>query len=123
MPFSHFLLLPTPTFAPPPADISINFQANLQIHASARQPKGDSWSWIGAIPLSGAGAPVVTVANSRTVRLATGATFPFPGGSAPLQPESILPVDFNYDFKMDLVLAGERAFVSCARRAQPLLQM
>jgi hypothetical protein len=52
---------------------------------------------------------VVAVANSHTVRLATGAAFPFPGGSvdAPLQPESILPVDFNYDFKMDLVLAGE----------------
>ena len=50
---------------------------------------------------------MIAVANSRTVRLATGAAFPFPGGSAPLQPESILPVDFNYDFKMDLVLAGE----------------
>ena len=25
----------------------------------------------------------------------------------PLAPESILPVDFNYDFKMDFVLAGE----------------
>ncbi len=25
LPFSHFLLLPTPTFAPPPADVSINF--------------------------------------------------------------------------------------------------
>ncbi len=102
LPFSHFLLLPTPTFAPPPADVSINFQT------TPWAVDGGSWSWIGAIPLSGAGAPVVTVANSRTVKLATGAEFPFPGGAAPLQPESILPVDFNYDFKMDLVLAGEK---------------
>ncbi len=64
-------------------------------------------TWVGALSLSGAGAPVITVANSHSVKLATGAEFPFPGGSAPLQPESILPVDFNYDFKTDLVLAGE----------------
>ena len=52
---------------------------------------------------------MITVANSHSVRLATGAAFPFPGGSANevLKPESILPVDFNYDFKTDLVLAGE----------------
>ena len=34
-------------------------------------------------------------------------SFPRRISSAPLEPESILPVDFNYDFKMDLVLAGE----------------
>jgi hypothetical protein len=103
-PFTRFLLLPTPTFTPPPADTAINFQVTdlPSLH-------GDPWSWIGAVSLSGEGAPVVTVANSHNVRLATGAAFPFPGGhgDAALQPESILPVDFNYDFKMDLVLAGE----------------
>ncbi len=107
-PFNHFLLLPSPTFSPAPADTAINFQvAPATNPGSDQEAEGNSWSWIGAISLSGAGFPVVAVANSRTVRLATGATFPFPGGSAPLQPESILPVDFNYDFKMDLVLAGE----------------
>src|SRR4029078_653363 len=42
------------------------------------------------------------------VRLCRGATMPFPGGSAavPPQPEGVLQVDFNYDFKTDLVLAG-----------------
>ena len=106
-PFTHFLLLPTPSFDPPPADTSINFHtAAIPNLASA---EGKSWDWIDAISLNGAGAPVIAVANSQSVRLATGATFPFPGGSggAALQPESILPVDFNYDFKMDLVLAGE----------------
>src|ERR1700677_130928 len=105
-PFTRFLLLPSPTFAPPPADTAIRFQSG-----SAQQGEGyaQSYSWIGAISLTGAGAPVITVANSHTVRLASGATFPFPGGSAngALEPESILPVDFNYDFKTDLVLAGE----------------
>ena len=106
-PFAHFLLLPSPTFAPPPADTAINFQA-AAVTGLSSTPE-DSWSWICAISLTGAGAPVIAVANSHSVRLATGAAFPFPGGSgnAALQPESVLPVDFNYDFKMDLVLAGE----------------
>jgi Tfp pilus assembly protein PilF len=105
-PFRHFLLLSTPTFAPAPADMAIRFSpAGV---AGLTSAEGISWDWIGAISLSGAGAPVIAVANSHSVRLATGAAFPFPGGSAnaALQPESILPVDFNYDFKMDLVLAG-----------------
>jgi hypothetical protein len=42
------------------------------------------------------------------VRLSTGATFPFPGGPAGVAPlpDGILPIDFNYDFNNDLVLAG-----------------
>ncbi len=74
----------------------------------APRKKLEGYSWIGAISLTGEGAPVIAVANSHGVRLATGAAFPFPGGSAneALEPESILPVDFNYDFKTDLVLAG-----------------
>ena len=41
------------------------------------------------------------------MRLSSGATIPFPGGaSVPPLPEGIIPVDFNYDFKTDLVLAG-----------------
>ena len=106
-PFTHFLLLPTPSFAPPPADTTINFRTTPITNLASTE--GSSWDWIEAISLNGTGAPVIAVANSQSVRLATGATFPFPGGSggAALQPESILPVDFNYDFKVDLVLAGE----------------
>jgi tetratricopeptide (TPR) repeat protein len=100
-PFTHFLLLPSPTFAPPPADTAIRFQPGP---AQA----GEGYTWIAAISLTGEGSPVIAVANSNSVKLATGAAFPFPGGSANevLNPESILPVDFNYDFKTDLVLAG-----------------
>ncbi len=48
------------------------------------------------------------MANGREVRLSTGATFPFPGGAAAVAPasEGIVPLDFNYDFKTDLALAG-----------------
>jgi len=106
VPFSHFLLLPSPSFAPPPADTAIHFPTTAVTNPGP-PAEADAYSWIGAIPLTGAGAPVIGVANSHTVRLATGAVFPFPGVSAPLLPESILLVDFNYDFKTDLVLAGE----------------
>jgi Tfp pilus assembly protein PilF len=103
-PFRRFLLLPTPTFTPSPADTALHFQVG-----DANFAQGQAWSWIGAVSLGGAGAPVVTVANNHQVRLATGAAFAFPGGAgdAALPPEAVLPVDFNYDFKMDLVLAGE----------------
>ena len=65
---------------------------------------------IGLAPfaLGGTGAPVVATANGREVHLTSGASFPFPGGpsSAPPLPDGILPIDFSYDFKTDLVLAG-----------------
>jgi Tfp pilus assembly protein PilF len=106
-PFTRFLLLSSPTFTPPPADTATTFQP-ASITGLAPEA-GNPWTWIRAISLSGAGAPAIAVANSHSVKLSTGAELPFPGGSAnaPLQPESILPVDFNYDFKTDLVFAGE----------------
>jgi Tfp pilus assembly protein PilF len=106
-PFTRFLVLSSPTFTPPPADTATTFQPGSMTGLAPEA--GNPWTWIGAVSLSGAGAPAIAVANSRSVKLSTGAELPFPGASAnaPLQPESILPVDFNYDFKTDLVLAGE----------------
>ncbi|HEX4022043.1 MAG TPA: FG-GAP-like repeat-containing protein [Acidobacteriaceae bacterium] len=102
-PFTHFLRLPSPVFAPAPPDMDMIFQP-----APLPNPGHTRWNWIGAISLSGAGPATVVEANGSQVHLATGATFPFPGGAshtAPL-PEGVLPIDFNYDFKTDLVLAG-----------------
>ena len=107
VPFTRFLLLPRQHLPRHrPTSRSAFSLRRSPIQELRKKPK---LFWIGAISLTGAGAPVITVANSHTVKLASGAAFPFPGGSAnePLEPESILPVDFNYDFKMDLVLAGE----------------
>ena len=100
-PFTHFLKLETPEFKSAPADTSITFKPE----PVAGAVQGD---WIGAISLSGTGAPVIATASGREVRLTTGASFPFPGGPSNTPPESsgILPIDFNYDFKTDLVLAG-----------------
>ncbi|HKY28630.1 MAG TPA: FG-GAP-like repeat-containing protein, partial [Pyrinomonadaceae bacterium] len=101
-PFEHFLKLESPQFAPAAPDTSIKF---------VQQPVANlSGKWQGATTFStGAeGPPAVLVANGREVHLSSGATFPFPGGpsaATPLQ-DSFLPIDYNYDFKTDLMLTG-----------------
>jgi tetratricopeptide (TPR) repeat protein len=102
-PFAHLLRLQSPPGQPAPPDSALRFE-----NQPIANPSSEKWDWIGAVSLSGEGMPAVVLANARTVRLFTGASFPFPGGAsntAP-SPESILPIDFNYDFKTDLVLAG-----------------
>jgi len=103
VPFTHFLKLEAPVFQVAAPDTGITFKPEpLNLTA-------DKTDWIGAIYLSGQGAPVIATANAREVRLASGPSFPFPAGATNTPPtvNSILPVDFSYDFKTDLVLAGD----------------
>jgi hypothetical protein len=101
-PFVQFVRLPSAVVKPAPPDSAIRFDA------SPIAVDGGRWNWIGALQLASDGAPVVAVANAGMVRLANGATLAFPGGSAhdAPSPESVLQVDFDYDFRTDLVLAG-----------------
>ena len=100
VPFTHFLRLESPVFTTAAPDMSIQFKPEP---LKAATGKAD---WVGAISLSGEGAPVSATANAHEVKLASGATLPFPGKDTPPATAGILPVDFNYDFKTDLVLAG-----------------
>jgi len=102
-PFTHLLRLASPPGKPAPPDTALHFE-----NRPLANPSGERWDWIGAVSLNGDGAPTVVTANTREVRLSAGASFPFPGGASgtPPSPESVLPIDFNYDFKTDLVLAG-----------------
>ena len=101
-PFVQFVRLPSPLVKPAPPDTAIRF--DLSPIAVDRGP----WNWIGALQLASDGGPVVAVANGHEVRLDNGAKLEFPGGAghAAPSPEGILQVDFDYDFKTDLVLAG-----------------
>lgn len=101
-PFTHFLKMESPTFATAPADTEISFSSELVPNAPAGK-----WSWIGAISLNGEGTPVIVLANEKELRIAD-ASYPFPAGPAgvPPGPEGVVGLDFNYDFKTDLVLAG-----------------
>ncbi|MDT5060624.1 MAG: hypothetical protein QOH63_1083 [Acidobacteriota bacterium] len=102
-PFTGFLRLENPVFTPAPPDESLTFNAEpIPEFQTAK------WNWVGAISLDSESTPVIAAANGHEVRLANGATLPFPGGtkSTSPMPHGILAVDFNYDFKTDLVLAG-----------------
>ncbi len=106
-PFAQFLRLPSPPSTPAAADTAIAF--NPQPVPKIGSEKGsERWNWIGSMSLTGEGAPTVLVANAHLVRLSSGATMPFPSGRSAVAPtpEGILPIDFNYDFKTDLVLTG-----------------
>ena len=93
----------SPVFTTAPADTTLKFKPEPVAALDSGQ-----WSWIGAISLSGEGAPVLRRRAPREVRLASGATLPFPAASQTTRSATAsLPVDFNYDFKTDLVLAGE----------------
>jgi tetratricopeptide (TPR) repeat protein len=102
-PFTHFVKLETPSFLPAAADQSLAFKPE-----PVKDIQGKDWTAITAFALGTTGAPVVAVANSREVKLSTGASFSFPGGTEATVPtaDSLLPIDFTYDFKTDLVLAG-----------------
>ncbi len=103
-PFTHFLKLESPTFTPAAPDTSLKF---------TQQPvsniKVGRWDWAAVFAAGAEGGPIIAVGSAQEVLLNTGATFPFPGGSAATAPvpKAILPIDYNYDFKTDLVLAGK----------------
>src|SRR5450432_691448 len=103
----------SPMFTPAAPDVSLTFEPGPVKNGpladdAATKSGGARWSWIGAVSLSGEGVPATAIANGREVRLDTGAKLTFPGGAAneAPQPDGILAIDFNYDFKTDLVLAG-----------------
>ncbi len=102
-PFTHFVKLETPVFTPAAADQQLTFKPE-----PVSEFAGSEWSWIGGVSLGMTGAPTVAVANVKEVRVGSAAPFPFPGGgSTQLSPSAILAIDFTYDFKTDLVLAGD----------------
>jgi Tfp pilus assembly protein PilF len=105
-PFTRFLKLPSPSPSPAPMDEGLAFTLEpLPEFASGK------WSWVGAISLDGEGAPALVAANASQVRV-KGATLNFPGGASATPPsvDGVLPLDYDYDFKTDLALAGAGGF-------------
>ncbi|HKP82984.1 MAG TPA: FG-GAP-like repeat-containing protein [Pyrinomonadaceae bacterium] len=103
-PLTYFVKLESPIFSAAAADTGLIFKPEPVKNLASPQQ-----DWIGSIALSGSGAAVVATASAREVQLANGARLPFPGGTANTPPDThgILPLDFNYDFKTDVVLAGD----------------
>ncbi|HKR10444.1 MAG TPA: FG-GAP-like repeat-containing protein [Pyrinomonadaceae bacterium] len=104
VPFTRFLVLESPVFTTATPDTAITFAPSTA--SSDRDPVPQQWA--GAITLNGTDAPIVARGTASGMQLNSGARFPFPGGpsNTPPGPDSVLEIDFNYDFKIDLVLAG-----------------
>ncbi|MET0646064.1 MAG: FG-GAP-like repeat-containing protein [Pyrinomonadaceae bacterium] len=106
-PFTRFITLESPSPAPAAPDEALTFNAE-----PLQEFGGGAWGWGGAISLSGEGAPIPLFVEGRTAQLAGGVKLTFPGGAAaaPPSPNGVAALDFDYDFKTDLALAGEGGF-------------
>ncbi len=106
-PFTRFITLESPSPKPAPPDEALTFNAE-----PSQEFGGNAWAWGGAISLDGDGAPTQLFADGRTAQLAGGVKLTFPGGPASTtpSPNGVAALDFNYDFKTDLALAGEGGF-------------
>lgn len=105
-PFTRFVTMESPSPKPAPPDDALTFNAE-----PSQEFGVGAWEWSGAISLDG-GSPTLLFADGRTAQLAGGIKLAFPGGPAPTRPtlNAVAALDFNYDFKTDLALAGEGGF-------------
>ncbi len=115
-PFTRFLTLPTPSARPAPADHTLAF-ASTSLPTSSQGPR----TLAVAVPIDSDGRPALFVADGHDVeRVGTpAARLPFPGGDAatPPSPSGVLALDWNHDFRTDLLLAGRgglRLFIQAA---------
>jgi Tfp pilus assembly protein PilF len=99
-PLRTFVKLPPPVNTPAPPDTGLTFTAE----PLAGVPAG---RWDAAVPvwMSPDGPPVVFVGNAQEVRrVGTGPALP----SIPLAPNGLVPLDWNNDFRTDLLLVGSK---------------
>ncbi len=102
-PFLKFIKLPSPSSQPAPPDTAMTFSAE-EIPGFGNEEYG----WVGVISLDGENKPVVVAANNRKLKIQGGETLAFPGKDRSMVfRNSVLAADLNYDFKTDIVLAGD----------------
>jgi Tfp pilus assembly protein PilF len=107
-PFTRFLRLESPSPAPAPPDDALTFDAR-----PAQDFADGNFSWAGTVSLTGEGTPALLFSDGREARLSGGVRLAFPdGGVQPIQSSSadIAALDFDYDFKTDLAMAGQGGF-------------
>jgi tetratricopeptide (TPR) repeat protein len=104
-PFDRFLVLASPPATPSVPDTSVTFTAEPIGAAS-----GEMSAVALAFPLNVDGAPGLVAADAMNVRRVDGAPgiWPLPLGrqSPPPSRDSIVPLDWNHDFRTDLGLCG-----------------
>ena len=70
--------------------------------------EANKWSWVGYFSSNGEDKPISILANGSEARVGERVTLSFPGGASatPPAPDGITALDYNYDFKNDLVMTG-----------------
>ncbi len=106
-PFTRFLRLASPSPSPAPHDEALTFETQPAAGFDA-----GAWNFGGAVYVSAEGTPALLFADAREVRLGSGVRLAFPGGAAAVSPgaHAAVALDFDYDFKPDIALAGEGGF-------------
>ena len=102
-PLERFLTLPAPSFSASPPDAALTFLPEPL-------DTDPAWDTVLAVSLNGTDPPAMFVANGLELRRIdmAGSPVPFPGGAsaAPPTANGLLGLDWNNDFRTDLVLAG-----------------
>lgn len=99
----HFLALERPQAHPAPPDDSLTFAVEPLFTAQSEQ----QWTWAHAVPLSAEGLPVVLAFGDRELIFEDGTRIEVPEG---LSAGGLILTDYNYDFSIDLGLAGPAGF-------------
>lgn len=105
-PFERFLKLPNPEPTPSPPDEALAFAVE-PLPGAGPSP----WGTVAVVAMTGGDDPPALFAASGVAvgRMdRDGPALPFPGGPAgsPPTPDGLLAVDWDSDYRMDLVLAG-----------------
>lgn len=103
-PFDRFLAAASPSPRPDPPDRTLAFSSE-----ALATPGGTASTAAVAWPLDATGLSALFSNDGRTVRRLDGAggAWPFPGTAASVAGvDSLLPLDWNHDFRADLLLAG-----------------
>jgi tetratricopeptide (TPR) repeat protein len=105
----QFLRLAPLRTTPDPADTELTFAPGSIANLNADVAK-ERWDVCLPVWLTGDGPPALFVANAKVVRRADGAApviaFPSGSGQALPTPDGVLAIDWNNDFRTDLLLAG-----------------
>ena len=105
-PFTTFLRLPQPSPRPAPPDESLTFATEPPPAAGATR-----FAWGGHLFFNGEGNPSLAFADSRELRVGeTKLAFPGGAGNVAPSPQAVAALDFDYDFKTDIAVAGEGGF-------------
>ena len=104
-PFTSFLELDSPPAEPAPPDLELTFERQ---ELEGTEPA--EWTALAAASLDGELPPTVFVADADEVRRLDGAgrALPLPGGPEGTPPGAVelLALDWNHDFRPDLLTAG-----------------